>query len=145
MGELQGEVSSGVVAGRKCDGPELVAGNIPLRDRQFLSVTVDSHGPEELEAIRWWPVRLHVLRDAEESRFRSECIVEWRMPESARMEWAADEFPEWLKLLEHGLVRVVVNGGGMVNIRSEPDRVANSASSRTRVGDFESFLSQGVR
>src|SRR5690606_1156327 len=106
---------------------ELVVVAIHKPHRHLPRGAVDIHQTEKLETGRGRQVRTLLRRwGFNEFQLRPEGHVEIVGAEGAGMQRSGNEFPEGVEILEGRLVRIVVMGGGIMHVRSEPDRVLDA-------------------
>src|SRR6516165_6450325 len=107
--------------------PQGIIVDIPERDRHYLARAVDGDMAEELQPEARRQIlslllagRLHI------DELRSERGVERIGAEGAGVDRSGYELPEWIEVLEGGLVGIIIMRGGVMHVGGKPERVANA-------------------
>src|SRR4051812_10465056 len=98
--------------------PEVIVANILERNRHDLRHSIDSNVPKELQPKA--RCKVVVLIDAAAflvNRTRPKRVVEMLRGPGSRMQRPGDELPEWVEILEHGSVRIIIMRRGVMHVR----------------------------
>src|SRR5262245_24785854 len=60
---------------------------------------------------------------------RAECVVELSRLPGTRVQRTGDKFPEWLEILKHRAIGVIVMRGGVMHVRGNPDDIVDACLS----------------
>src|SRR5262249_36956809 len=108
-------------------GPKGTILNILERYRHDLGRAVDGDMTEELHAFAGRQVLpLLFAGRLDVADLRTECVVEFVGTEGSGVQRSRHEFPEWVEVLKHRPVRIIVMRGGVMHVGGQPDRVANT-------------------